>query len=255
MRIVECVQGKHDWFEARCGRVTASEMADALSLNTRGPLSGITSAKRETLKAFLVGEILTGSPDEMGYVSRYMERGTEMEPEAREMYEDAFETMVVQLGFVIHPTNDRSGCSPDGLIGADGGVEFKVPGIANHVKYLNEGILPEEYEPQVMWNLACTGRTWWDFVSYCPEIPKWEPCRLFRVRVEANAKRIAEMEDGVDKFLSDTDALLASIRKKYPALPRPAPPVEDFGEEGLTDADLAYLDAEPTTAGGTDEQR
>jgi putative phage-type endonuclease len=243
MRIVECKQGGHDWFMARCGRVTASEMADAIDLNVKGVLAGITSAKRETLKAFLIGEILTGEPDMMGYVSKYMERGTELEPEAREYYEERNEVMVQPVGFVIHPTNDRSGASPDGLIGEDGGLEIKVPGIAKHVEYLDTpGLLPKEYEPQVMWNLACTGRAWWDFVSYCPTMSP--EMRLFTVRVYASGKRIAEMEDGLDRFLSETDARIEKLRALYPPLPyRKPPPAEDYGEEGLTEDDLAYLDA------------
>lgn len=218
MRIVECLQGSKQWFEARCGRVGASEMADALNVNTRGPLAGFTSAKRETLKAFLIGEILTGVPDMMGYVSKFMECGTELEPQAREAYEERFEVMVQPVGFFIHPTNDRSGASPDGLIGEDGGLEIKVPGIATHIEYLEAGILPEEYEPQVMWNLACTGRTWWDFISYCPTMPY--EMQIFKVRIYANAKRIAEMEDGLDKFLAETDKRIEQLKAKYPPIER-----------------------------------
>lgn len=244
MRIVECVQGKEAWFSARCGRVTASEMRDALKMNETGILKNITSAKREELKSFLIGEILTGIPDMMGYVSKFMERGTELEPEAREYYEERNEVMVQPVGFVIHPTNDRSGASPDGLISEDGGLEIKVPGIAKHVEYLDTpGLLPKEYEPQVMWNLACTGRAWWDFVSYCPTMSP--EMRLFTVRVYANGKRIAEMEDGLDRFLSETDARIEKLRALYPPLPYRKPPIEDFGSEGLTEDDLRYLDSAP----------
>lgn len=237
MRIIECQQQSQLWWESRTGRVTASEMSSALAVNTRGVLANITSAERETLKAFLIGEILTGVPDMMGYVSKFMERGTELEPEARESYEDRYETMVQPVGFVIHPTNDRSGASPDGLIGEDGGLEIKVPGIAKHVQYLETpGLLPPEYEPQVMWNLACTGRTWWDFVSFCPIMPR--EMRLFTVRVYADAKRIAEMEDGLDKFLAETDLRIANLRSKYPPLPEIERAAEDFGDEGLGDAEF-----------------
>ena len=104
------------------------------------------------------------------YVSAAMKNGTMMEPEARRFY--AFERGydVQQVGFCT--TDDgRFGCSPDGLVGDDGGLELKSPAPKTQVAYLLDGVLPTDYKPQVHGALIITGRKWWDFMSYVPGFP------------------------------------------------------------------------------------
>lgn len=59
-------------------------------------------------------------------------------------------------------------CSPDGLIGDDGGLELKNPAPKTQVKYLVKNELPSKYKCQVHGSLIVTGRKWWSFLSYCP---------------------------------------------------------------------------------------
>jgi len=76
----------------------------------------------------------------------------------------------VHKRFVEHD-DGRCGCSPDGLIGDDGGLEIKAPQPTNHVKYLLDGTLPKDYAVQVYFSLYATGRAWWKFVSYRRKFP------------------------------------------------------------------------------------
>lgn len=246
MKIVDCIQGDGVWLAARSGRITASEVADAVSVLKvrRGDKQvGDSSGTRDAYKASLVAEILSGRASET-YVSDWMKRGNYQEPFARAFYENRFDVMVDTVGFVIHDTIDRSGSSPDGLIGDNGGLEIKVPKIENHFKYMFAGILPPEYEPQVQFNMACTGRQWWDFVSYSPKedgLP--DRYRLFHKRVYRDDKRIADLEDGVLKCLAEVDDMIARLEELNPYI-APAPqedPPDEFAGCLLTDEEIGYI--------------
>jgi hypothetical protein len=82
---------------------------------------GGKSLTRKTYMLKLAGEILTGEPME-SYSNEHMERGKEQEAEAREAYELMKDVDCQQVGFIV---NGDKGCSPDSLIGDDGGLEIK----------------------------------------------------------------------------------------------------------------------------------
>lgn len=113
-------------------------------------------------------------------MTRAMANGTNMEPEARRWFAmEKPDSRVQQVGFCV--TNDgRFGCSPDGLVDLDQGLELKCPMLSTQVEYLEEGILPPEYKPQVHMSMIVTGRNVWWFASYAPGLPG------FIVRVEPN---------------------------------------------------------------------
>jgi putative phage-type endonuclease len=169
------------------------------------------AAARRDYRSQLVAEILTGRPQDDGFMNDEMRWGVEQEPFARAAYEVSAEVLVDKVGLVLHPTIDRAAASPDGLIDAEGVLEIKCPKTATHLQYLMDGIMPSKYEPQVMWQLACTGRQWADFVSFDPRLP--EKMRLFKVRVARNDKRIAELEAEVLSFLKDLDRMLETVRR------------------------------------------
>lgn len=204
---INCIQGSAEWFEARVGRITASRVADALSMLKRGG----SSANRERYKIDILTEILTGNPVEH-YVSPAMDFGIENEPVARSAYEMYMAETVELIGFVIHPKINRSGASPDGLVGEDGLIEIKVPTGTTHLQYLIDGVVPDEYVPQMMWQMACTGRKWCDFVSYDPRIP--EDFSLFVKRLPRDNEYIAELERGVRQFISEVNDMASVLLKR-----------------------------------------
>lgn len=219
MNIIQCEQGTHEWFQARAGKITASEVCDAISFLKRASKNGTkgdSSEARENYKVAIVSEILSGECDLDGYISKCMKEGTENEPFARAAYEVRYDVSVEKVGFVIHPTIERSGASPDGLVGGDGGIEIKCPKTKTHLRYLSAGILPPEYEAQVMWNLACTGLDWWDFVSFDDRLPS--RYKLFVKRVQRDEARIKEIEDGVRQFLAEVDEMIVNLEKLNPEL-------------------------------------
>lgn len=203
------VQGSPEWHAIRCGRVTASRVADVVAKTKTG-----YSASRANYAAELIAERLTGTVAD-GFQSEAMKHGTLMEPEARAGYEFRTDFTVVEIGFVAHPKIAMSGASPDGLIGDDGLVEIKCPNTATHIDTLLGAKVPAKYETQMHWQMACTGRKWCDFVSYDPRLP--ESMRFFLKRVERNDERIKELETEVSKFLGEIDETLAKLRSLYEA--------------------------------------
>ena len=205
---IDCIQQTAEWFSARCGKITASNVPLLLERLKTGAKKGERSQKSRDYIADVVCERLTNDASEH-YVSYYMERGSEYESFARAAYEVATGTLVEPAGFFIHPTIPMTGASPDGLVGDAGLLEIKCPQSSVHLAYLLGGEIPENYEPQIMWQLACSGRAWCDFVSYHPRMPKH--LQLFIRRTERNEERIKVLAGEVLAALAEIDATVAEL--------------------------------------------
>ena len=200
-------QGTAEWHATRCGKVTASRVADVIAKTKSGP-----SASRGNYMAELVCERLTGVVGD-AFKSPAMEWGTAQEPHARAAYEAAGGVLVEEVGFVPHPTIEMSGASPDGIVNGEGLVEIKCPNTATHIDTLLSGKVPERYITQMQWQMACTGHLWCDFVSYDPRMP--ENMRLFIARIPRNDATTAFMEAEVRAFLAELDAKIADLKSQY----------------------------------------
>lgn len=207
MSEIELIQGTEAWRAARAGSLGASQVADALAKTKTG-----WGASRANLKAQLVVERLTGLPSE-GFTNAAMQWGTEQEPEARLAYEFRTDAEVAQVGLVPHPTIKGTHASPDGLVGDDGLLEIKCPQSATHIDTLVGQSIPGKYQTQMLWQMACTGRQWCDFVSFDPRMP--EEMRLFVKRLGRDDTRIAELEAEVSAFLTEVDATVAELTRLY----------------------------------------
>lgn len=203
----EIIQGSDAWKALRLGKVTASRVADVVAKTKSG-----YSASRANYAAQLIAERLTGTPAE-SYTNAAMQHGTETEPEARSAYEFYQGVSVKEVAFVPHPSIDQAGCSPDGLIEDDGLIEIKCPQTATHLETLLGQGVPGKYETQIQFQLACTGRSYCDFVSYDPRMP--ENMRLFIKRVTRDDKRIAELESEVAAFLLELAVKLSQLNSLY----------------------------------------
>ena len=203
MKVIDAVQGTPEWLAARAGRVTASMISAVL-------MKPETAGFRD-YQAQLVAEILTGKPQGSDYTNVHMQYGTETEPLARSAYEAETGFSVDEVGLCIHPTIERAGASPDGLVGNSGLVEIKCPKVSTHLAYLLAGVVPAAYRNQMMWQMAVTGRDWCDFVSFRPDLP--EHLQLFIVRFKRDPARILELETAVVAFLDTVDKMLSQLKK------------------------------------------
>jgi YqaJ-like viral recombinase domain len=117
-----------------------------------------------------------------------IEQGEILETEAKPFFELETGRKIIEAGFIT-ADDGLSGCSPDGLLEDDNGLEVKCPSAHVHVKYLVEGKLPKEYAAQVHGSMFVTGRPKWTFVSYRRNFP---PFIIEVGREEEIMLRIAE---------------------------------------------------------------
>lgn len=192
-------QGTPEWLAARAGFCTASRFKDVLAKVKVGE-----AASRKAYRWQLVTERLTGIPCET-FKNSAMEWGTTQEPWARAAYETLKGCMVDEVGFIAHPDVAMVGCSPDGLIPEDGGVEIKCPfNSVVHVETLLDG-MPSEHRGQVQGAMWVSGRKWWDFVSFDPRMP--ERLRLYVQRIERDDEYIKTLAEEVQRFLTEVEQM------------------------------------------------
>lgn len=163
--VLNMKQGTPEWFEARRGVITGTRAQQLLEVTKTGK----PTAAREDAITEMAMEML-GAEFREPVTGHALRRGHEMEIEAREAYGFQRNIDIQECGFLLHGKHSFYGCSPDGLVGDDGGVEFKSPlSVKKHVGYLlNPRSLFDEYEFQVTHCLYVSGRKWWDIVSYDP---------------------------------------------------------------------------------------
>jgi putative phage-type endonuclease len=199
-------QGTPEWFAARLGNVTASRVADVIAKTKSG-----YSASRENYMAQLICERMTNTVAE-SYTNAAMQWGTETEPLARAAYESLTDVLVDEVGYIAHPTIERAGASPDGLVGVFGLLEIKCPNTATHIDTLISEQVPTKYITQMQWQMSCTGRTWADFVSFDPRLPSG--LQMFVKRVEFDAEYVAMLKEEVIKFLTELDAKISKLNER-----------------------------------------
>lgn len=158
---IDCEQGSPEWLEARLGVPSASNFGRVVSA------TGKLSTQRKAYMLDLIAEKLTGESTSFT-TNKWIERGTELEPEAANLYEFMTDTECQEKGFLLDDSK-AFGCSPDRIVG-EGGLEIKCPKPATHVEYLLGGKVPTKYLPQIQGCMLVTGVKWWDFMSYCPGI-------------------------------------------------------------------------------------
>ena len=185
MRVSEHEQRTEGWFAERLGKPTASNFHRIITP------TGKSAAGADTYINELVAELITGKSVPVP-VTEAMQRGTDLEPEARDVYKLITGQDVFEIGLCLHDDLD-CGASPDGLVGDDGLLEIKCPIASTMVGYLRDGDdkLPSKYIPQCQGQLWITGRKWLDFVAYHPDM------RIVMARVERDEAYIELLEEYV----------------------------------------------------------
>jgi hypothetical protein len=196
--ILDHEQGSPEWLAARLGKPSASMFSKLITA------TGKPSSSADGYINQLIAERLTGQSEPF-YVTEWMARGTELEPEAREAYEFISGNDVIETGFILD-TGFEYGCSPDGLITDQGGLEIKCPAPQTMVSYLRDNqVGVKKYWQQIQGCMWISQRKWWDFFAYHPEMPH------VLVRVERDEEYIAklaiEVQGAVAEILNQVEKL------------------------------------------------
>ncbi|QLH63211.1 lambda exonuclease family protein [Serratia symbiotica] len=198
-------QKSPEWFAARCGKVTASRLADVMARTKSG-----YSASRQNYMAELICQRLTGTREE-GYSNSAMRRGNELEPVAREMYVlNQFDAEVSEVGFIPHPVIEGFGASPDGLVNDDGLIEIKCPNTWTHLETIKSGKPKRQYLLQMHAQMMCTDRKWCDFISYDDRLPP--DLAYFQKRIIRDDELVIEIESEIKAFLGELEKELEIIK-------------------------------------------
>lgn len=220
----DLIQGTDEWFAARCGLLTASEMKLII---TPAKLQYASNDKERTHLYELCAQRVTGYV-EPHYIGDDMLRGQEDEIIARDLYHRTY-APVTPVGFV---TNDKYGftlgCSPDGLVGEEGGLQIK----SRRQKYQFEAIVSDEMSPdfliQVQTELIVTERKWWDFCTFSAGMP------MMVKRIYGDAKVQNAIIDAATMFHDKMDKMLATYKERLAAPGARLTPTERRKEEEIT---------------------
>lgn len=206
-----------EWYFARKGKFTASEISNLLtSSRKKDEVFGETALTyiKEKVAEFIMNDDIFFEMQELGFRNTATAWGEQYEPEARARYTTVTGMEVEETGFFEY--TEHSGGSPDGLCrDGEGIIEIKCPfNSAKHIEYLlmesSEDLLAvnKQYYWQCQANMLFTGRQYIDFVSYDPRISGL--LRMKILRIEANEKdfdvlktRIALAEERFEKMLSE----------------------------------------------------
>ena len=197
---VEALAGTNQWHAARRGCLTASRMADAIAVLKNGK----PSEARRKLMFDLLAERMTGNAVDH-FVTPAMQWGIDQQAAATAAYEAETGELVGPEVFVLHPSIDWFGATPDGLVGSGGLIEIKCPTTPKFLAWRMAGEVPEEHRPQMLAQLACTGRQWVDFVAFDPRVQKGP--QLFIRRFQPERAEIERIEAGARDFLAELAAM------------------------------------------------
>ena len=193
---LDCEQGSEEWLAARLDIPTATGFENIVTA------TGKKSASYIKYMAELIEESILGGGDT--FKSGFMERGNQLEPQARAAYEFLTGNDVIQVGGVYLNEDREVMVSPDGLIPSlKKGLEIKCPKMSTHIRYLLEGGVPAEYVIQVQANLWVTGYETWDFVSYCPEYQKQT---LYLFTAARDEKLMKAFDEHIPQFVKTLKA-------------------------------------------------
>ena len=147
-----------EWHQARRGLITAS--------NVGAILGNAPYATRDDVMRRMVREWHGAEREFEGNIAT--EYGTRNEAGALTEYQMETGNRVALVGFVKR--EDWAGCSPDGLIGENGGLEIKCPfGLRKDEVPMFKTLADQpHYYDQIQFSLWVTKRKYWDFYQWSP---------------------------------------------------------------------------------------
>lgn len=202
MKIHNVQQKSPEWYALRSKYPLTASEAQAIGNNGKGLES-------------LVWEKLSEKyswADKEQYTNKDLERGNELEDQARELYKLQTGNKVETVGFVTNEEISKvGGASPDGLVVEDGLLEIKCFADTKHfmtvLEHKKTGTfqIESKYIWQMQMQMLFTGRNWCDFLAYNPNYSQ----SLLIQRVHEDKEMQQKIRDGLVKG----EAIISEIEK------------------------------------------
>lgn len=199
MQIIKVEQKSDEWFALRNKYPLTASEAQAIGNQGKG---------LQTLVWEKLAERYSNG-DKERYTNKDLDRGIELEPLARDMYELQTGNKVEEIGFVINEEVSKvGGVSPDGRIAKqNGGVEIKCFEDKKHFKNIVNGL---EIESQYIWQMQMQMLfTGWEFVDFVTYNPNFKQSLLIE-RVLPDK----EMQEKIREGLKKGEELIKEIENK-----------------------------------------
>lgn len=199
MQIIKVEQKTPEWFALRLQYPLTASEAQAIGNQGKG-LETLCWEKLEEKYSIA---------DKERYINKDIERGVELEPLARDMYELYTGNKVDEVGFVVNEKISKvGGASPDGIIVSQNGlIEIKCFEDKKHFQYIVNGLeIESQYVWQVQMQMLFTETDFVDFIAYNPNYKQ----SLLIQRVTTDR----EMQDKIKEGLKKGEELLKEIENK-----------------------------------------
>lgn len=223
LQIHKIEQRSWEWHETKAGKISASaskaiefkEPVFYAKSNKDNPgglrsLGGWTDGSK-TYARKLAAERIFGADEDETFVSHAMQRGIDLEPEAREAYQAATGKTVVEIGGF---QRGNFWYSPDGLVGDDGLIEIKCPGRSRHLEVMLSGEVPADNLQQCLFALWITGRQYIDFVSFNPDLKREgidKRLKIIRLQRATYLTEIMAFDDLFNRFDTFVGEIVKSL--------------------------------------------
>ena len=196
MKIYNFEQRTEDWYNIRKGKMTASN-AEIIIANGKG---------LETYIYNLMAEYYSSAEKE-NYINADMQRGIDLEPEAKIEFQFYTGLDIKEVGCV--ELNEYILASPDGLIGDDGLIEIKCPNDSIYFKLLLSNNIKPEYIAQMQMQMYVTDRQYCYFVSYNPNFEK----SLYIKKINRDEEMIEKLKKGLERGIQLIKEIKENFRK------------------------------------------
>jgi len=179
MKIHNLEQQTEEWFELKITFPFSASKAQAIASAGKG---------LETLVFESITRKFSSGVEER-YTNSDLERGNELEGQARAIYGLENDVEVVEVGFITNnKISDLAGVSPDGLVNEDGMTEIKSLSDKVYMKKLMEIAATGEFKIdsahvwQMQMQMLFSERDWNDYVLYNPNFKR----SILKKRIEAD---------------------------------------------------------------------
>ena len=190
-------QGTDEWFAVRLGKFTASHSQE-IANDGKG---------LETLVKEKACEILTGKAKET-FKSEAMERGNELEHNARQMFEFITGLTVEQVGF--YELDEYTGASPDGLTSDNGLIEIKCPTAKVFLEYILDGKVDTKYMWQMQMQMMVTGKNHCYYTVFNPDFEK----PIIIKKIDRDDDKIKQIKAGLESGIKQIKEILNKVKGK-----------------------------------------